>query len=186
MAKVIASVPTTVSPGYLTSIRPPSRKSNDMPVSHARPRASRTSSLNLSTPPNRNTARRRASSGLIPACKFFFVSISRWKASSSSSSRSTASLCASARRRFFQRFVQVIGTVSGSGGAQDQIDHLDVAAPLLGLGAQRAASGGGELVVLGPPVLVRGAPHAVDPPLLLEPLQGRVERTLAHQQRLLR
>ena len=112
-AKVIASVPTTVSPGYLTSIRAPSLKSSDVPESHASPRASRTSSLNLSTPPNFSTARRRASLGLIPACTFFSVSISRWKASSSSSSRSTASLCTSARRRLFQRFVRFMGALSG-------------------------------------------------------------------------
>src|SRR5690606_35874631 len=69
---------------------------------------------------------------------------------------------------------------------EDQVYHVDVAAPLLGLRSQRAASGGGELVVLGPPVLVGGAPLAVDPPLLLEPLERGVERSLAHPQRLLR
>ena len=63
IAMASASPPTSVRPGYLRSIRPPSFTSSDMPLSHARPRPSRNASLCFSTPPNAASAWRLASSG---------------------------------------------------------------------------------------------------------------------------
>src|SRR5688572_779058 len=54
--------------------------------------------------------------------------------------------------------------------------------PVLELDAQRAASGGGKSVVAGAPVVVGRVPVAGHETILLEALQGRVERTLVHLQ----
>jgi hypothetical protein len=69
MANANASPPTSVSPGYFTSIRKPRRKSSDIPATHASPRASRTSSRCFSTPPKVIAARRRASAGPSPSSR---------------------------------------------------------------------------------------------------------------------
>ena len=84
-AKVIASAPTRVSPGYLTSIRVPRRKSSDMPVSQASPRASCPASLYFSTPPKAIAACRRASASSSPRSRTSrSASMSMWKRISSS------------------------------------------------------------------------------------------------------
>lgn len=169
MAKAIANPPTMASPGYFASIRKPRVKSSDMRGTQLSTRASRTSSLCRSTPPNAIAARRRASSTLMPARRYFSASIARWNDTSSSSSRSTASLCTSARRRFRHRVTQPM-LAPASGRPEDQVYHLHPPPPALRLGAERPTAGGREAVVLRPAILIGGAPLAVQPPPLLQPL----------------
>src|SRR5262245_5361815 len=59
-----------------------------------------------------------------------------------------------------------------SGRAQDPLDHAHVLPPARRLFTERPPPCGCQLVVLGRPVLIGRGPLAVDPPLLLEPLQG--------------
>src|SRR5687768_9936397 len=185
-ATAIPRPPTTASPGALASIRAPSRRSRVNRGAQASQRSSRTPSLAPSMPPKASRARRRASSAESPARRSFSVSISRWKASSSSSSRSTARRRTRARSRRDHRLVQLFARFMASRRPQDELDHVHVAPPLLRLRAEGPAPGARELVVLRPPPVLGGAPLALDPPLLLEPLEGRVERALADVQRVAR
>src|SRR5262245_22606133 len=69
-------------------------------------------------------------------------------------------------------------TIGSLGGLQDELDSLDIPTPACGLGADSAPTRGGQPVVLGAPVVLRRAPFTLDPPLLLEPLEGGIERAL--------
>src|SRR5262245_56150614 len=115
-----------------------------------------------------------------------------WNSISSFSDRSVARGAKSARRRAanplmalmvtparrFARDGRTTETIGSLGGLQDELDRFDIPAPACGLGADRAAASGTQPVVLGAPVVLRRAPFTLDPPLLLEPLEGGIERTL--------
>src|SRR5687768_505143 len=195
MANAIASPPTTVSPGYLTSIRPPSFRSSESPPSQAKPRSSRSASLCRSTPPKATRARRRASPVPTPARRCSSVSMSRWKRISVSMRDSAARRSARRRRRARAAWNQlmggpVVGVVRSSaagrrpssGGAEHRLEAGGEAAPALQLRAEGAAAGGGDLVVAGAPVVVARAPRAGDQAVLLEALERRVEGALVHLQ----
>src|SRR3954462_4834869 len=84
---------------------------------------------------------------------------------------------ASARSHMAIRFVPGIRT-SSLRGAQELLDRDHESPPALRFGAQGFAADGREAVVLGAAIVVRHAPFAVDPLLLLEPLEGGIERAL--------
>src|SRR5688500_8687524 len=193
MANAIASPPTTVRPGYFTSIRAPSLRSSDSPPSQASPRSSRSASLCRSTPPKATSARRRASPVGNPARRCLSVSMSRWKRISVSMRDSAARRSARRRRRVRAAWNQLMGwggpvvvmsRATGrrppSGGAQHGLEAGGEAAPALQLRAEGAAAGGGDLVVAGAPVVVGRPPRARDEAVLLQPLERRVEGALVH------
>src|SRR6476620_8506767 len=98
-----------------------------------------------------------------------------WKPISSSSSRSAARGRASARASMRMR-ANIVSSFSAR--REDGFDGGHVSPPRLGFRAERAPALRGQPVVLGAPVVVARAPFAVDPALLLEPLERRVERAL--------
>src|SRR6185437_13680313 len=65
-----------------------------------------------------------------------------------------------------------------SAGGQNPFDGGHIAAPRLGLRAERSPALRGEPVVAGAAVVLRRAPFGADPPLELEPLERGVERPL--------
>src|SRR5687768_13689008 len=71
-------------------------------------------------------------------------------------------------------------------GAENLLDQRDVLPPALRFLTECPPPRARELVVTGPTVLIRGPPLAVDPPLLFEPLQRRIQRPLPHPQRVVR
>src|SRR6185503_7541697 len=66
---------------------------------------------------------------------------------------------------------------------EELLDRAHEAAPGVDFRAERALAGGGEVVVLGLAVVFGGPPGTADPALLLESVEGRVERALADLQR---
>src|SRR5678816_56399 len=174
-----ASVNTAavVNPGVLRSCRNPKRRSNAARSMPRTPRPSRIASLCCSTLPNASDARRRASSSVTPRRVCLAASMSRWKRISSSSSDSMVRRDTSARSHMAIRFVPRMPT-SSLRGAQELFDRDDESPPALGFGAECFAAEGGQAVVLGAAVVVREAPFAVDPLLLLEALEGRIQRPL--------
>src|SRR5688572_22392354 len=70
--------------------------------------------------------------------------------------------------------------------AHDQLDHVHVLSPARGLLAEPAAASSRELVVLRGAILIGRLPLALDPPLLLPPLQRRIEGSLPDLERILR
>src|SRR5262245_33773946 len=55
--------------------------------------------------------------------------------------------------------------------------------PAFGVGLEALSTGGGERIELGLAVVVRRAPLAVDEALMLEPIEGGIERTLLDGER---
>src|SRR6476469_3333836 len=70
--------------------------------------------------------------------------------------------------------------------AEDELNRRDIPAPGRQLGAKRLSATRGEPIIFGTPVVLGGAPFAVDPPALLESLERGVERSLIHIERSLR
>src|SRR6267154_2848001 len=92
MPRANATTAMTVKTRDLLSIRRAKRKSCSRPSNNGIPRERRWLSLVCSRPPSLMNATRRASSGVKPARRLSSMSISRWLASSASSSRSSRSL----------------------------------------------------------------------------------------------
>jgi hypothetical protein len=69
---------------------------------------------------------------------------------------------------------------------QDAADGVGHPGPVLALLGELPAPGPRQAVVLRLPVVVGGVPLGVDPPLLLEAVQRRVERPLVHAQHITR
>src|SRR5262245_30511964 len=127
--------------------------------------------------PNASVARRRASVLLTPWRECFAASMSTWKRISSSSSDSMLRRDRSARSHMVIRFVPRMPT-SRSRGSEELFDRDHESPPALGFGAECFATEGRQTVVLGAAVVVGDAPFAVDPLLLFEPLECRIERAL--------
>src|ERR1043166_7889828 len=144
------------------------------------PRASRCASRVRSTPPNATNARRRASDGVMPASRFFAISMSRWKRSSSSSSRSIASLEKSARSRPRIPAAIARGCQRTSGRTENQLPGARVPAPVFGFGMQLPSSQGGDAIVARSAVVLGGAPLVVDQAAVLETDQRRIDGALPH------
>src|SRR6185369_14823859 len=123
---------------------------------------------------------RAASPGLMPASRFRRACISRWKRSSSSRARSARRRERSARRRR-RKSVQVI-----SGQFHDAADGGGEAGPLLGFVVQLLPAGRGEVIKAGTPAEFGDTPFSLDPALMLEAMQGGVERALVDPQDVLR
>src|SRR5262245_43422005 len=170
---------TSVKPGFFSMLRAPNRRSCTNVSTNRLLHASRTLSLTASTPPNCRSACRRASSGASPLPTLSSVWRSRWKRSSASSSRSIRFLRNSA---FRARASAVILPPIVSRGLEDPGDRVRQPLPVLGFVGQLPAAGPGQPVELRRAVVVRAAPLRVDPALLLQTVQRRVQRTLVHGQ----
>src|SRR5580765_2792829 len=140
-----------------------------------RPHESRQSSLTCAILPNRRRAASPASAGSIPRAISASISSSRWWRISASIELSKADDRTEPRSR---RRTEVIDIGTSLRVLQNAGDGGRDPLPACRLLRQLLASGLGEPVVLGPPVVVRVAPRRLDPPLLLEPVQRRVERPL--------
>src|SRR5690606_29875895 len=193
MANAIARPPTSVSPGYLTSIRKPSFMSRPSPLSHASPRPSLSSSRYLSAPPNATSDRRLASTGSTPSATSRSVSMSRWNPISSSIRASADRRPNIRRTRATIPSGRIIPAPQRgdreelhSGTAQNRFESGRKPAPALQLDAQRAPAARREPVIARTPAVVRRAPLARDQALLLQPLQRRIQRPLVHLQHALR
>src|SRR5215510_5029753 len=147
------------------------------------PRPSRLSSFTRSTPPKLRIAAERASSGVIPRIMFSSISLSRWKRTSSSSSSSILDLMKSARNRSLSLLSMAIS--SHSGRFQNKFYSPRESSPGLGLRRQLFPAGGGQFVIFRLPVVLRRPPLRSDPALRLQPVQRRIQRSLAHPQYIL-
>src|SRR5688572_3335849 len=183
MPNAIASPPMTVSPGYFTSIRRPSFRSSDTLPSQAVPRPSRSVSLCSWTPPKATKARRLASTGSSRSSRMSrWVSISIWKRISSSILDSVA-LRERRRRRARAAWNQLMEcSPNQSRNPQHGLEARREPPPVLKLGAEGSASGDRQPIVPGTTVVVGRVPIAGHETVLLEPLQGGVERPLVHLQ----
>src|SRR6476469_7240888 len=177
MPSANVSTAASVKPGVLRSWRNPKRRSNAARSIPRTPRPSRIASLCCSTLPNASDARRRASLSVRPRRACLAASMSRWKRISSSSSDSMVGRDTSARSHMAIRFVPRMPT-SSLRGAQELLDRDHQSPPALGFDAEGFAAEGRQVVVLGAAIVVRDAPFAVDPLLLLETLEGGIERAL--------
>src|SRR5687768_17255470 len=177
-----ASVNTAaaVKPGVLRSWRTANRRSYTSRSTPRAPRPSRMASLWSSSPPKARAARRRASTAECPARACFAASISMWKRISSSSSRSTDRFARRLRSHIRTRFVPRMSCLEfrESSGAEELLHCQHEPAPTFGLSTKSSATERGEAVILRATVVVRDLPVAVDPLLLLEALECRVERAL--------
>src|SRR5678815_1076375 len=187
MPRLRAAIALAANPGDRRSARAAWRRSRMASSTHTMPRTSRISSETRSIPPNASTAARRASAGFIPARMFLSVSMSRWNASSADIRRSATSRRISARARRSQARTRSVGSgrLATLGTLEDQIHCAHVLPPALRLRNEGAAPRGRERVEPGRPVLLGGSPFALDPRLLLEPLQRRIERALSHPEQVL-
>src|SRR5689334_15072155 len=149
--------------------------------------ASRTSSLVLSTPPKRRRATTRASDGGIPRRTFSSVSRSTWNRISSSRSFSIFFPWKIDRTLPTMRFNTTTSLrFRPLRGGEHAPDRGGEALPALRLLGELLPAGARQAVEARPPVVLRAAPLRPDPALLLEPVQGRVERPLVDGQHVLR
>src|SRR6185436_7770643 len=121
----------------------------------------------------------------MPAAMYSSMRRATWFRSSSSSSCATRAGWKRERRRRRSTAIQRMGP-PWLRRLHHQGDRRGQALPLGGLLLQGAASGPGERVVLGPPIVLALTPLGLDPAVLLELVQGRIERALAHPQLVLR
>src|SRR5688572_7840259 len=187
MPRLSAATALSVNPGARRSARAACRRSCVRSSSHAMLRTSRTSSENRSNPPNATSAARRAAAGSIPLWMFFSVSMSMWNANSSDIRPSVArrSTNARSRRRQARTRSVPVGRASMSGALENQVHRIHVLVPALRLGGERSSSRCGQRVESRRAILCRRTPLAFDPPLLLESLEGGVERSLSNTQQVL-
>src|SRR5690348_11934851 len=153
--------------------------------------ASRQFSLDCSTPPNSRVALRRASVGVNPAATYSRVFSSRWNRSSSESSCSTSLRRNSERSRSGIVYSQCAGRISSPCQRVERSGFLEFhdtrngagkAAPIGGLLFQLALAEACERIKLGTSIVLRGLPLCGDPALLLELMEGGIERTIADLQ----
>src|SRR5262249_5327983 len=114
---------------------------------------------------------------------FSSISLSRWKRTSSSSSSSILDLKKNARNRSLSVLSIVIS--SHSGRFQNQFYGARESSPGLGLRRQLFPAGGGQFVIFRLPVVLRRPPLRSNPALRLQPVQRRIQRSLAHPQHIL-
>src|SRR5271156_5006255 len=107
----------------------------------------------------------------MPAARLSSVRISMCDRSSSSSSWSSRSILRSARRRA----IRDIWRPRFSGKLQDAGDGLRQALPALFLFGKLLAALGGQAVVAGAAIVLRGAPLGADPAVLLHAMEGGIE-----------
>src|SRR5690606_8534034 len=131
-------------------------------------RPERLSSFTRSTPPKASRAWRRASPGAAPAAISFSVSRSRWKRTSSSSSRSTSWDRRIARSRYRSSLQRSLSIGPPSAHVEDEGHGGGEATPRLSLLLEAAASRPGEAVELGATIVLGGAPFRLDPAPALE------------------
>src|SRR5205823_6734937 len=127
----------------------------------------------------------RASAGDMPRATWSSMRCSRWYWSSSSSSSSTWALRSSERTRRRSFLVQRMALAS-SRGLHNQRDCGRQTFPLGGLGLEGPATGRREPVVLGATIVLTRGPPCLNPALLLEFVEGRVQRALTDAQLLVR
>src|SRR5215469_4035547 len=154
-------------------------------------RVSRHLSLNCSIPPNSRIALRRAPSDVKPSAMYSRVFCSRWYFSSSFSSRSTSSRRNNDRSRSGTVNSQCSGRISNLRFApRDAHASLSLITREIALESlpQLSASFSScrrppcqQIIFRGPPILGR-FPLGRDPTLLLQIVQGRVQRSFAHLQ----
>src|SRR5512132_3057161 len=104
--------------------------------------------------------------------------MSRWKRSSSSSSRSCRSRPNRARVAAPTSWYQAMSSASLQGKAEDAVDGAGRAVPVGHQRGELAPALGRELVVPGAAVVLARAPRGADPPAAHHPLERRVERPL--------
>src|SRR5262245_29753164 len=111
---------------------------------------------------------------------FSSISLSRWKRTSSSNSSSILDLKKSARNRSLS--LLSMSASFHSGGFRNQFPRPGKKRPRLGLGRQLLPSGGRQLVIFRLPVILRRSPLGSDPALSFQPMQRRIQRSLADPQ----
>src|ERR1039458_2910997 len=174
------AIATAVNTGVRPSTRMPYRTSRARFSMVFNPRASRHSSRKCSTPPNSRRAARPASVAPNPRARFFSASIARWKLSSSSSSLSTRRRETSARSRIARSFQPMSCLVSCL--FQHPPDRHRQPRPRFRLHAELLAPRCRQFVKPRAPPHLRSAPFRRDPPLVLQTVQRRIERSLVDPQ----
>src|SRR5580765_2829442 len=171
----IATVTTMVSAasGARLNVRMAYWRSPMVLSMNAVPRSSRHSSAATVTDPKRARAFMRASSGLMPSSISFRVSCSMWNCSSSLRSRSTRLVKQSARARNFRS--RRVMPLRQFHDASDRVLHP---VPVTRFDDELLPSQGRQPVIFRPPPELRHFPLGFDPAAMLEPVQGRVQRTL--------
>src|SRR5690349_6180437 len=186
MATASVNTATATKPGAWRSARVAWRTSVSVSPTSRVPRASRCCSRMRSALPKARSAARRASAAFIPRRTFSAVSISRWKRISSSYSRSTRPRRSAPRSQPRTAANAARGCMAASARGEDQLDRARVAAPVVGLGLERAGAQRGEAVVLRLAVVLGDAPLARDEAAVLEADEGGVDGALADVERVAR
>src|SRR4030081_1510024 len=92
----------------------------------------------------------------------------------------------SERRRRRSSLVQRMTDFSLSGGAHDHRNSRGEPLPVRRLLIERLAPGASQRIILRAAVVIAFAPFGFNPTLLLQLMQGRIKRTLAYLEHLLR
>src|SRR5215469_5443884 len=174
---------TAVNPGFFLSIRKPYRASSSKSPSHLRPHSSRVTSFTKPTFPNSRSAACSASFRSAPRATRVCTDMLKCARSSSSSSASRV-----LRRQkiieFSPRSQAALARGSHLFGIQHAGHGIGELGPLRTFPAQLFLSRSCELVVLRPLLILRNLPFRLDPLLLFQSVQGRIERSRVHLQNL--
>src|SRR5215472_10215988 len=177
------SMATAVNPGFFASIRTPYRASSSKSLSHLPPQASRVTSFTRPTFPNSRRAARSASCCSAP--RSMRVCAAMLKCARSSSSSSASRLF---RRQKIIEFSPHAHVGLARGSHLFWIQHarhgIRELRPLRPFAGQLFLSRGCKLVVLRPLFVLRNPPFGLDPLLLFQSVQGRIERSRVHLQNL--
>src|SRR4051812_26639891 len=136
--------------------------------------------------PMSRSARERAAARDTPEATCSSIVRSRWYWNSSVSSCSTRSPRKSVRKRRRKLRVQRIADPPWSGRLDDEGNGSRQPLPLRGFGLQGSSPGCRQLVVLRSPIVFTGRPLGLNPALLLEFVEGGVQRALSHPELLVR
>src|SRR4029079_4541986 len=179
-----ASVRTTAmeNPRERRRLRKAKRMSLSRSSIQRMPRVSRTSSFRYAMSPSAWSAAARAAGGAMPRRTFSAVCRSMWSCSSSSSSCSTSS-----RRKSERNLSETIRAnrsidISYLLKTHHRGDGACETVPIARFDLELLSPGARQRVELGSPVVLTRAPLRRDPTLLLQLVERRVERTVAHLQ----
>src|SRR5262245_12896881 len=175
MPRPSVSATATENPGLRFIVCSAYRTSAPASWNHRAPRSSRIVSRCPSRPPNVRSARLRASGAGTPPSINLRVSMSMWKANSSSMRASARRPRTTSRRRARSPLMTLMALL-----LEHELNRRHEPLPLFHFEPQPLLPVLCDAVVTRAPVVVGRLPRAFDVAAMLEALQGGVERALIH------